>query len=193
MTAMTQAGGRIGRTVRWTALVTVGGLAFQVFHLFEHLVQLSYWALHPTAAPYMTPWAMVGVRALNIDGIAMSGMELLHLVGNTIFMAAIVGLGVIIRRRSGRLGAPMVWALAIQGLHLLEHVALTGSLLIGGRAIGISTLFGTLQPGPAGWTYRVWFHFMINLAATIAAGVALQRSRQTGPDDLRVLGGRVGI
>ena len=40
----------------------VAGVAFQVFHFLEHGLQLGYWFLHPTAAPWLTPWAVLGQR-----------------------------------------------------------------------------------------------------------------------------------
>lgn len=55
-----------------------------------------------------------------------------------------------------------------QGIHLVEHVALTATTIAFGTAIGISTLFG-FASGAWGSSYRVWFHFLLNSIATYYA------------------------
>ena len=56
-------------------------------------------------------------------------------------------------------------ALAIQGLHVLEHVVLTGSLVATGSAFGLSTRLDEVLPWGAS-TVRVLFHFGVNAVAT---------------------------
>jgi hypothetical protein len=51
---------------------------------------------------------------------------------------------------------------------VLEHLLLTFTLLLLGEASGFSTLFGALSNATL-WTYRVWWHFAINLFATVYA------------------------
>lgn len=164
-------------TRRRVAAVAVAGLAFQVFHLFEHLIQLGYWFLHPTSAPYMTPWALDGVDGLGVwfDQLpgnvapAAGGMEGLHLVGNVIFLMGIVAL----RHVTPKPLPGVKTAFVVQGLHVAEHVLLTATLVLFGTPIGVSTLFGAAYDFGFGGTLRVWFHFMINVGATMPAVWAL--------------------
>lgn len=159
-------------------------LGFQVFHLFEHLIQLGYWVMHPSARPYMTPWALNGV-----DGIAAwfdrlpgttsamaGGMEGLHLVGNVLFLVGIIALGASSQRRLPGLQTAFVF----QGLHVAEHVLLTMTLWMFGTPLGVSTLFGAAFDYSWGGTLRVWFHFMINLGGTIPAAIALRSAVRFG-------------
>lgn len=169
---------------RTVAGIAIAFLAFQAFHLLEHLVQLVMWVVHPTAPPHMTPWALDGV-----DGIAAwfallpgqatamaGGMEGLHLVGNVIFLVGIIALG-----RVTPTPLPGVQtAFILQGIHVAEHVLLTGSLWLTGTPMGLSTLFGFAYDYSWAGTMRVWFHFLINLSATIpAATAALMWWKQT--------------
>jgi hypothetical protein len=41
------------------------------------------------------------------------------------------------------------------------------------QAIGLSTWFGQLTPGPGLWTYRIWWHFIANVIGSVIFGVAL--------------------
>ena len=173
---------------RTVAGIAIGGLAFQAFHLLEHLIQLFMWFLHPTAPPHMTPWALDGV-----DGIAAwfallpgnatpmaGGMEGLHLVGNVIFLVGIVALG-----RVTPTPLPGVQtAFILQGIHVAEHVLLTATLWLFGTPMGLSTLFGVAYDFSWAGTGRVWFHFLINLGGTIpAATAAMLWWKQTHPTD----------
>ena len=132
---------------------------------------------HPNAQPWMTPW---GTGLANGFGqVDMSkpslGMEILHFTGNLIFLAGLVGVMLITRRavatkarRWGRMG---VW---MQGIHGLEHLALMLSVWLGApRAIGLSTWFGLLEPGPGLWTYRVWWHFIANVIGSMIFAMAV--------------------
>lgn len=175
------AGRSLRRPRNWSDLLRwiIGfALAFQVFHFAEHGLQLGYWFIHPDAAPWLTPWAGAGrdVLAVASDGQAGSGNELLHLIGNGVFL---VGLLLATRlddsesisRRHLRLA---IW---VQGLHMVEHVALTATWFITGRSIGLTTGFGLLPPaGGVGGSVRVWSHFLINLVATVYAVKAAQPS-----------------
>lgn len=152
--------------------VATGAFAFQTFHLAEHVLQLGYWVLHPSRPPWITPWAVPArdVLAAAADGRTATGTELLHLVGNAVFLAGIVALAAV---SAGYRGRPRRWlrtALVVQGLHVAEHLALTVTWLARGRADGLSTLFGLLPAGTAATgAVRVWFHFTVNLVATAAA------------------------
>ena len=65
-------------------------------------------------------------------------------------------------------------AVAWQGVHVAEHVLLTVTWLMFGKTIGISTFFGLVAAGPFLSSYRVWWHFVINLIVTVYAARALK-------------------
>ena len=87
------------------------------------------------------------------------GMEILHLIGNGIFLATIAGVFYFIPSRWVR------YAFYIEGAHMCEHIALTLSAYYLGKPIGLSTMFGQ---APIWWGkdaavgYRVSFHFLMN-------------------------------
>ncbi len=163
------------RTRRLLLYVGVGAVAFQGAHFFEHILQAGYWVLHPTEAPWLTPWAATGRDLLAASGDKITGAEYLHLVGNAVFFVGLIALCMLFAG-AGRKLAEMrslkaaVW---VQGFHVGEHVVLTASYLMFGKALGFSTMFGLLQ-GTALSTHRVWWHFTINLLATIYAVRAIQ-------------------
>jgi hypothetical protein len=166
-------------TLLFDACVGVIGLGVigQIGHAQEHFAQVGMWVAHPNSPPGMTPWG---------DGLAAGfgqiapmnktlGMEILHLVGNFIFLAGLAGIMVITRRalqtktrRWGRMG---FW---MQFIHGLEHLSLTVSVAFGARAIGLSTFFGLLPDGPGLWTYRVWWHFIANVVGSMIFAIALR-------------------
>ncbi len=152
-------------------VIAVACLGFQVAHMGEHLAQAVVWITAPTRPPFLTPWAELGAAALTLPGHPGSGDELLHLAGNLVFLAGLIALAVLAPRRPTSLTA----ALAIQAIHVAEHLALTVSAVIAGRAIGLTTGFGTLDPGPILWSFRVNAHLALNTAATLFAAVAVTR------------------
>jgi hypothetical protein len=97
--------------------------------------------------------------------------EILHLLGNGAFLVGLIALWAIAASKGARIGefGGLRPALVVQGLHVAEHVALTVTQLSIGSAVGVSTLFGLAADGPAAWSYRVLFHFVINLVATVFA------------------------
>jgi len=154
------------------------GLAFQTGHFIEHAVQFGVWiggqfdwivaTFCGRDVPYMSPPVMAMVRAFGAwalpqDGAArqmMVSMEVLHLIGNFIFLSTIAGAHILMPSKWTR------WALYIEGAHLCEHLALTLSAYYIGKPIGISTLFGEApdylgKSGAVG--YRVTWHFALNL------------------------------
>lgn len=159
--------------------IALAATAFQVFHVAEHALQVGYWLLNPTEAPWLTPWAAVGRDALaaTVDGRAGSGSELLHLVGNGLFLAGLVALQAAARQRDmspARL-RNLRLAVVVQGVHVAEHVVLTATWFATGEALGVSTGFGLFEAGTTlGGAVRVWFHFAINLVATLYALRALR-------------------
>ncbi|MFD7703149.1 DUF6008 family protein [Streptomyces caelestis] len=162
-----------------TAAAVVGlGVIGQIGHFQEHVTQAGYWVVNPYSPAWMTPWANSLARGMGqVDPSNPAlGMEILHLAGNFVFLAGLVGIVQITRRAVGSL-ASRKWArmgVWMQTIHGLEHVVLTVSVALGAsRAIGLSTWFGAIDPGPALVTYRVWWHFVANLIGTAILAIAL--------------------
>ena len=165
--------------------VAAGGLGFQVVHAAEHVMQVTYWVGHPTAPPWLSPWAEIGAHVLAVvaDGRQATGEELLHLVGNLIFLAGIVAALRLVARLE-RAGAGLLrFALWVQTVHVAEHVLLTTTWLATGQALGVTTAFGALAANPdTAVAVRVWAHLMLNLVATVPAlWGALLAWRNAGP------------
>jgi hypothetical protein len=179
---------KTGQRVRWAQYAVVAGLAFQLFHLLEHFLQTGYWFLNPAEAPWLTPWAAAGRDTLVVGGQVSTGNELLHLVGNGIFFAALVAMVLVCRahqRPTGRY-PHLSKAITAQGIHLAEHLLLTATVFAFGNPLGASTVFG-LASGAWGSSYRVWFHFILNFVATYYAAMALAEMHE---DDLVIPGAR---
>jgi hypothetical protein len=160
------------------SLVVIGiGVVGQIGHLQEHVAQAVYWIWHPESPAWMTPWGMGLAKGFQqVDKQrATLGMEILHLTGNFIFLAGLAAVVVVTKRargtkarKWGRMGVIM------QGIHGLEHLALTISIWLGAKeAVGLSTWFGQLKPGPGLVTYRVWWHFWANVIGTFIFVMAL--------------------
>jgi Family of unknown function (DUF6008) len=172
----------VRRTVRpWLFHVSAGviglGVVGQLGHLQEHLAQTGYWVLNPQSPAWMTPWGTglaEGFGQIDLSKPTL-GMEILHFVGNLIFLAGIVGIMLITRR--ARLARARKWATMgtwMQGIHGVEHAALTLSVGLGASpAIGLSTWFGLLDPGPGLWTYRIWWHMLANLIGSVIFAIAV--------------------
>ena len=162
--------------------VIVIGVIGQIGHFTEHVAQVGYWVQHPDAKPWMTPWGSALARGFGEVDTARPtlGMEILHLTGNFIFLAGLAAVMIITKR--SRHTRTRFWARTgvwMQGIHGLEHLSLTLSVWFGAsQAIGLSTWFGLLTPGPGLWTYRIWWHFMANLIGSIIFGVALYHLRR---------------
>ncbi|HEX9866584.1 MAG TPA: DUF6008 family protein [Acidimicrobiia bacterium] len=152
--------------------LAVAALTFQGVHFVEHVAQLGYWLLHPAEAPWITPWALPARDALAVAGEVPLGNELLHLVGNLVFLGGLMALAIYWNRRGGEASPHLRTALWVQGIHMGEHLALTATTVIFGKAAGLSTFLGLIS-GPAMTSFRVWFHLLINLVATWYAGRAL--------------------
>ncbi|MFC8534803.1 DUF6008 family protein [Streptomyces sp. NPDC057249] len=159
------------------ALIGIGVIG-QIGHFQEHVAQAAYWIAHPYDPAWMTPWGNSFSRGFGqLDPSKPSlGMEILHLIGNFIFLAGLVGIVQITHRVAGQLKSRK-WArmgVWMQGIHGLEHIVLTASVALGAsRAIGLSTWFGAIEAGPALATYRVWWHFVANAVGTAILAIAV--------------------
>ncbi len=159
-----------------TVLAAVAGLgmAFQIGHFAEHAFQFGIWILGDLSnicgrdTPWMSPWVTDMVRRAGqymfpADDAArqmMLGMEVLHLMGNCIFLVSLGCLYYCVRSKWIR------WALYIEGFHLYEHLMLTASAYFIGKPVGLSTLFGgagVIGSREFAVGYRVSWHFAMNL------------------------------
>lgn len=170
-------------------VVAALGLAFQVGHFAEHAVQMAIWILGDLSnicgrdTPWMSAWASELVRRIGLALFPtadaprrmMLGMEVLHLVGNSIFLAALGSLYYCTRSRWVR------WAIYIEGFHLYEHVLLTSTALFVGKPIGMSTLFGGVNligEKEVAVGVRVSWHFVMNLLPMPFAMTGLMEYRR---------------
>lgn len=174
--------GKSMRVYRASMTVILIGVVGQIGHLTEHVAQAVYWIWHPEAPAWMTPWGTGMARGFGqIDKSRPTlGMEILHLVGNFIFLSGLAAVMVISRRtrntRTRWWGKMGVW---MQGIHGLEHLSLTVSVWLGAKqAVGLSTWFGQLTPGPGATTYRVWWHFWANVMGSAIFAMALYHLRR---------------
>jgi hypothetical protein len=159
-------------------LAVAAGFGLQSFHSFEHVIQVVFWGKNPYAPGYMSPVAKkaaaglesIAASTLGWTGRSTLGMELLHLVGNALFLLGIGGLLIGIPFAAKRHGAML--AFTFEGIHLLEHVILTATTVAGFPAWGNSTLFNTLS-GAQLSSHRIWWHFVMNIAALILFALAI--------------------
>jgi|688.fasta_scaffold04411_6 hypothetical protein len=167
--------------IRKLAIIFVGGsLLFQSFHTLEHLVQLSRWFTSPYSPPYMSPIAKTASSQLestfanltNITGVSSLGMELLHLVGNGIFLTG--GVVLYFSPVFAKVRKYSLYALLFEGVHMIEHSILTISALSGNGAWGASTQFNLLA-GSQLSTHRIWWHGAMNLIALLTFALALTK------------------
>jgi hypothetical protein len=167
-------GGRSWDLMGVVSLVAILGLAFQIGHFAEHAFQFVVWILGDLSnicgrnTPWMSVWATALVQRLGVllfparDTAAqmMLGMEVLHLIGNSIFLTGLACLYCWIPSKWVR------WALYIETFHLYEHISLTTTAYFLGKPIGMSTLFGgssLLGDREFAVGCRVTWHFVMNL------------------------------
>jgi hypothetical protein len=182
---------------RYLVAAVGGALVFQLVHLAEHGAQVTYWAFHRDAPTYLTPWAASARAGLAfwcevLGGQGqplMRGTEVLHLAGNFIFLAGMAAAVLLAHGtpdlRARRISRRCAW---VQGLHVAEHLVLTATLFYGGTARGVSTLFGAVPPAsPGGVALRIWFHFALNLAATVLALATVRELRRADALQVRAV------
>ncbi len=173
---------RLDRRSATLGVVAFGGLLFQAMHGTEHGIQLAHWFADPSAAPWLGRLAVVGRDTLAgaVGGSTSLGNELLHLVGNAVYLVGV--LAALRLAADGPAESPLRRARFVQALHLAEHVLLTTTVIVTGRAIGVTTAFGLLEPGGTlGIGVRVWAHFLLNLIPSVLvvqAGLAVLRRRR---------------
>lgn len=148
-------------------IVILGGI-FQVGHFIEHAVQFGVWLAGHHSAPYMSPMAMTLTHQIggwlfptqNMQAQMMKGMEVLHLVGNGVFLVTLAGVLYFIPSKLVR------YALYVETFHLYEHIMLTATAIFLDKPIGLSTLFGGVDViGSHAFAvgHRVIWHFGMNL------------------------------
>jgi hypothetical protein len=163
------------------------GLIFQVGHFAEHAFQFAVWVLGDLSnicgrdTPWMSPWVTELVRqtglflfpAADPARRMMMGMEILHLVGNSIFLCGLACLYYCAPSKWVR------WAIYIEGFHLYEHIMLTATALFVGKPIGLSTLFGAVTgfDREVAVGCRVTWHFVMNLLPMPFAMIGLMEYR----------------
>jgi hypothetical protein len=163
--------------------VIAGGL-FQFFHTLEHIIQLIRWALSPYSPPYMSPVAKTAAKQLestfaeltSITGIPTIGMELLHLVGNAIFLSG--GVVLYFAPAFKKIKPYALYAFLFEAIHLAEHLSLTYFAASKKSAWGSSTLFNLLS-GPQLTTHRILWHFTMNVLALAFYLLAVSKLRGT--------------
>lgn len=188
------------------AAIAGTGLAFQVGHFAEHAIQFGVWVLGASSGlcgrdtPWMSPWVTEMVRragimlfpADNPQRQMMLGMEVLHLIGNSIFLISLGCLYYCIRSKWIR------WALYVEGFHLYEHVFLTLSAYFIGKPVGLSTLFGgtgVIGSKEFAVGYRVSWHFAMNLLPMPFAMIGIMEHIRRNADVFtgRLLGSGQGL
>jgi hypothetical protein len=176
------------------SLVAILGLIFQIGHFAEHAFQFAVWLAGDLSnicgrdTPWMSPWVTTLVQQLGLllfptrdtPVQLMLGMEVLHLIGNGIFLTSLVCLYCWLPSKWVR------WALYIETFHLYEHISLTMTAYFLGRPIGMSTLFGgasVLGDREFAVGCRVTWHFVMNLLPMPFAMIGLmeQYPRKASP------------
>lgn len=149
------------RGLGWAALVlAILGSVFQVGHFVEHAVQAGQWLFVNRSAAWMSGLACW--LSVHMGATMASGMEVLHLTGNLIFLVTLA-LWVVLDVTGNKW---MRRAFLVEAFHLTEHISLTATILLYGKAAGWSTLFG-FAPALFGHDeavgFRVLWHFGMNL------------------------------
>ena len=166
--------------------VAILGLLFQIGHFAEHAFQFGVWVLGDLSnicgrnTPWMSPWAtalveQIGLRLFptaDTPRRMMLGMEVLHLIGNSIFLTSLACLYYCVPSKWVR------WAIYIETFHLYEHISLTATAYFLGKPVGMSTLFGGVSAiGDREFAVgcRVTWHFIMNLLPMPFAMVGLMQ------------------
>lgn len=157
----------LGRAALVLALL---GTVFQAGHFVEHAVQAGHWLFAERSAPWMSGLACW--LSMHMGATMAKGMEVLHLTGNLIFLVTLflwMALDVTGNQWMRR-------AFLVEAFHLTEHISLTATIFLYGKAAGWSTLFGFApalfgHDGTVG--FRVLWHFGMNLIPTLFMVLAM--------------------
>lgn len=185
------------KQMRAVFTIAILGTMFQIGHFAEHAWQWGVWLFGERNKPWMSAvadWLSMRFGELvhpmpEICGDEKAwmakqmfyGMEVLHLVGNTIFLVTIAAILFLITQKINERKAwvtdeplakcqkLMKWALAIETFHLYEHIMLTATAFFLDKPVGFSTLFGAtgLMAKPNAVGTRVTWHFVMNMIPTI--------------------------
>lgn len=174
-------------------IVTLGTI-FQAGHFVEHLIQAFKWMFGDRTVAYMSPLAHnltmrlgdLFYHSASLGRQHIMGMEILHLIGNLVFLVTICGMLYLLydRHRPRILGDPtmktMRWALGIETFHLYEHIMLVTTAHYFNIAIGASTLFGAAAAVSLtfGVGFRVLWHFTMNAIPTYLMIRAVMNARR---------------
>lgn len=155
-------------------IIVVLSFVFQGAHFLEHALQFGVWLFGPKDVVYMTPWATNLVEwiasffsSVDVLQARLIGIEFLHLIGNAIFF---IGICVYQRFYTSRAVKIVFW---FQFAHVIEHILLTVTILTVGVPLGVSTLFGANASIPFMVSYRIIWHFVINLIPSFFIAKAL--------------------
>ena len=163
---------------RYLLHLAVALTALQGIHTYEHLLQAYKWLLQPYQPGFISyPAQLIATGfagladQLGYTGTGL-GMELLHLVGNIIFL--IGSLAIYLVRKNNAATA----LLYFESVHVIEHLTLTITASTGRPAWGASTFFARLS-GAELTSFRVSWHLLMNLIAFILAILALRNNKKT--------------
>lgn len=137
--------------------IAILGTAFQVGHFVEHAAQAGEWVFVDRTQAWMSTLACD--LSLLLNASMARGMEVLHLTGNLIFLVTLAAWW---KLKGSAFRAPFL----VEAFHLTEHISLTATVFLYGKAAGWSTLFGFAPEllghnGAVG--FRVLWHFGMNL------------------------------
>ncbi len=181
-------GGRNSAAGQYFFFLVYGGVAFQLVHMLEHTLQFGFWIRKPYSFPWLTPWALAAQKGLtnffDPQSRVQSGGEILHLLGNLIFLFPLVAIVDALKRagtakRERRFAVLAFWSEAV---HSAEHVVLTSTWYLFGVPRGFSTFFGYAYQMQAPWAsgVRIIWHFLLNLVPTVCLFGALAELRRAG-------------
>jgi hypothetical protein len=160
---------------KYLLILVLFALFFQIVHFGEHLIQVIAWIIGYREAPYMSAIGHYLVNTLGtffysdsaIEHQMMMGNEILHLIGNIVYIVGTTGILFFVKTRY------TISAAIIEAFHLYEHICLTISAAVIGMPIGMSTFWGLSMDPALSVTTRVWWHFLMNAIPTTLSILAL--------------------
>ncbi len=136
-----------------TAILVMGlFVLLQAGHVFEHVAQL------------VQKFVLNLPVAQGILG-AMFDTEWVHFLFNVVTQTGLVVVYLLWRRAGARVPAVLWVAMAVQGVHTLEHVAKMYQYYAFGITVGPKGILGYLFP-------LIWLHFFLNLPPLVGMSAA---------------------